>query len=76
MAIDQILPSEQHVGSVILYLDPSMVGEEFSNFLCFLLIWAAKGDSGRVIYQQKLWLPHRTWVVGAVGAEWHHAHLR
>lgn len=55
MAIDQILPSELHVGSVILYLDPSLVAEEFSNFL-FLLIWAAKGESGRVIKQLKLWL--------------------
>lgn len=67
MAIDQILPSEQHVGSVILYLDPSMVGEEFSNFLCFLLIWAAKGDSGRVIYQQKLWLPPQDMGGGSCG---------
>lgn len=49
MAIDQTLPSELPVGSVILYLDPSLVREEFSNFLCFLPIWAAKGESGRVI---------------------------
>lgn len=49
MAIGQILPSELHVGSAILYLDLSLVREEFSNFLCFLLIWAVKGESGRVI---------------------------
>lgn len=49
MAIDQTLPSELHVGSVILYLDLRLVREEFSNFLCFLPIWAAKGESGRAI---------------------------
>lgn len=49
MAIDQTRPSELHVGSVILYLDPSLAREEFSNFLCFLPIWAARGESGRAI---------------------------
>lgn len=67
MAIGQVLPSELLVGSVILYLDPSSVREEFSNFLCFLLLWAVKGDSGRVIQQLKLCWLHSTWVVGAVG---------
>lgn len=73
MAIDQILPSELHVRSVILYLDLSLVGEEFSNFLCFLLIWAVKGESHLAPEAMVGSTVHGWWELW--GAEWHYAHL-